>query len=97
MLDAEKEGKIKLEDMKEEDLPKELQGKTKEEQQKIIDAKRTDRERYQKTINELAQKRSEYINEEKKKRALESGQEDLGTSIIQSMNEYATGNGYRTK
>lgn len=96
LLDAEKEGRVQLDSLKTEELPKELQGKTKAEQQKIIDEKRADRERYQGEINELAQKRSEYINEEKKKRALESGQEDLGTSIINSMNKYASENGYKT-
>lgn len=97
ILDAEKEGRVKLDEMKEEELPKELQGKTKAEQQQILDEKRAAREKYQGTINQLAQKRSEYINEEKKKRALESGQEDLGTSIINSMNKYASENGYQTK
>jgi hypothetical protein len=94
VLDAEKEGKLNLDSLKQDELPKELQGKTKEEQQQIIDEKRADRERYQKNINELAVKRSEFIEAEKQKRAAETGQEDLGSSIIKSMNVSAGKIGY---
>jgi hypothetical protein len=97
IVDAEKERTISLDSMRTEDLPEELKGKTKEEQKKIIDGKRADRERYQNHINELAVKRSDFINEEKQKRALESGQQDLGTSIIQSMNTSAEKIGYKVE
>lgn len=94
LIDAEKNKNFSLDSIKESDLPKELQGKSREEQQKIIDEKRADRERYQSNINDLARKRSEYIEEEKKKLQNESGQEDLGTSIIKSMNGSAEKKGY---
>lgn len=94
LIDAEKNKNFSLDSIKESDLPKELQGKPREEQQKIIDEKRADRERYQSNINELARKRSEFIEAEKKKQQNESGQEDLGTSIIKSMNGSAEKKGY---
>ncbi len=97
MVDAKKENTLKLEELKDEDLPDDLKGKTLEEKEKIIAEKSEKRARYQATINELAQKRSEFINEEKKKHALESGQEDLGTSIIKSMNTSAEKMGYKIK
>lgn len=97
LIDAQKNDSKLLDSLKKEDLPEELQGKTKEEQQKIIDEKRADRERYQKNINELAVKRTEYVNQEKAKRAAESGQEDLGSSIIKSMNTSAEKIGYTLK
>jgi hypothetical protein len=97
IIDAEQAQIISLDSMRAEDLPEELRGKSKEDQKKIIDEKRADRERYQQRINELAVKRSDFINEEKKKRALESGQQDLGTSIIQSMNTSAEKIGYKVE
>ena len=97
LVDAKKENTLKLEELKDEDLPDDLKGKTLEEKEKIIAEKSEERARYQATINELAQKRSEFINEEKKKHALESGQEDLGTSIIKSMNTSAEKMGYKIK
>ena len=83
--------------MKDEDLPEELKNKTPEEKAKIIEEKRVERQAYQQKINELAVKREAVINAEKQKRALESGQEDLGTSIIKSMNTSAEKKGYRTE
>jgi len=97
MVDAKKENKLNLDDLKEDELPEELKGKTREQQEKIIEEKSEERAKYQATISELAQKRSEFINEEKKKHALESGQEDLGTSIIKSMNTSAEKIGYKIK
>ncbi len=94
MIDGAKEGKIKLDSLKEEDLPQELKGKTLKEKEEIIATKSADRSKYQKEIAELAKKRSEFIEEEKKKRALESGQNDLGSSIIKSMNTSAQKIGY---
>lgn len=94
LIDAQKNKEFSLDSIKASDLPEELKGKSREEQQKIIDGKRADRERYQSNINDLARKRSEYIDVEKKKLQNESGQEDLGTSIIKSMNGSAEKKGY---
>ncbi len=96
LIDAQKQKDFKLDDLKQDELPKELQGKTREEQEKIIAEKAANRSKYQENINELAKKRSEFIQVEKEKRALESGQEDLGTSIIKSMNVSAEKQGYTT-
>lgn len=96
IVDAQKRKDFKLDDLKEEELPEELKGKTREEQEKIIAEKAAKRANYQDNINELAKKRSEFIQAEKEKRALESGQEDLGTSIIKSMNASAEKQGYTT-
>jgi hypothetical protein len=96
LIDAQKRKDFKLDDLKDEELPKELQGKTRKEQEKIIAEKAANRSKYQDNINELAKKRSEFIQAEKEKRALESGQEDLGTSIIKSMKTSAEKQGYTT-
>lgn len=94
LIDAQKNADFSLDSIKKEDLPEELKGKSREEQLKIIEAKKADRARYQSNINELARKRNEFIEEEKKKRANESGQEDLGTTIVKSMNSTAEKKGY---
>jgi transketolase len=97
MVDAVEEGKIDLDSLKDNELPAELKGKNKEEQQKILDEKTAKRKAYQEKINDLAKKRSDFIAEEKKKRAEEAGKEDLGSSIIKTMNTSAEKKGYKVK
>lgn len=97
LVDAVEEGKIELDSLKDNELPAELKGKSKEEQQKILDEKTAKRKDYQEKINDLAKKRSDFIAEEKKKRAEEAGKEDLGSSIIKTMNTSAEKKGYKVK
>jgi len=97
LIDLEGTDSMRVYQMKDDELPDELKNKTAEEKAKIIEEHRVERQAYQQKINELALKREEVINAEKKKRALESGQEDLGTSIIKSMNTSAEKKGYKTE
>lgn len=97
LIDLEGTDSMRVYQLKDEDLPEELKNKTPEEKAKIIEEKRAERMAYQQKINELAVKREAVINAEKQRRALESGQEDLGTSIIKSMNTSAEKKGYKTE
>lgn len=94
IIDAEKEETVKLAELKDEDLPDELKGKTLEEKQKIIDEKAKERQVYQQKILEANKKRMAFIEEERKKQATDSKEKDLGSSIIEAMNTNATQNGY---
>ncbi|MCE3075781.1 vWA domain-containing protein [Chryseobacterium gwangjuense] len=79
--------------VKEEELPKELKGKSKEEIQKAVAAKSAEREKIQKEIEELSLKRQNFIDAEMKKRG-NSDADDLGKAIEKSVLELAKKNGY---
>lgn len=63
LVDAEKEDDFSYEDLKENELPKELKGKSKKEIKSYIEKKRKQRETLQKSITELSLKRRTYISE----------------------------------
>ncbi|EJL74442.1 VWA domain-containing protein [Chryseobacterium populi] len=79
--------------VKEDELPAELKGKTKEQIKKTIAIKSAEREKIQKDIEELSKKRQDYIDEEMKKRG-SSDSDDLGKAIEKSILELARKNGY---
>ncbi len=89
---AEKDANF-MSSVKEEELPKELKGKSKEEITKAVAAKSAEREKIQKEIEELSKKRQNYIDEEMKKRG-SSDSDDLGKAIEKSVLELAKKNGY---
>lgn len=92
LVDAEKNGKLKVEDMKESELPAELKGKSAEERKKYVEAKGKEREEIQKEISELGRKRQAYIDEEMKK---QGDTDDLGAAITTSVMEFANKKGYK--
>lgn len=97
LIDAYKADSTVLQKLKDNELPKDMQGKTAAEKQQIIEQKLAERTAYQNKINELAKEREKYIADEKAKRAAETGQNDLGTSVIQSMNSIAAKKGYKSE
>lgn len=89
---AEKDANF-ISSVKEEELPAELKGKSKEEVRKAVAAKSAEREKIQKEIGELSKKRQDYIDAEMKKRG-SSDADDLGKAIETSIIELAKKNGY---
>ncbi|MBT8387418.1 MAG: VWA domain-containing protein [Ignavibacteria bacterium] len=61
LVDADKEGTVKIEDIEEEQLPEEMKNMTLEERKAYVDEKAKDREKIQKRINELSEQRRKYI------------------------------------
>lgn len=94
LVDAVEGGKD-INEIREEELPAEFQGKTAEEKVQLIEEKKEDRERYQKEISRLATERQAFIDAELKKRA-EQGEEvdDFGTSVNESILKKAKEIGY---
>lgn len=84
LIDAVDSGKD-INEISEEELPDEFKGKSDAEKKELIEAKKADRERYQKTINELAVERQAFIDEEMKKRSNGEEVDDFGTSVNQSI------------
>lgn len=64
LIDAFSQNKIKLEELKKEDLPKEMQEMSIEEQKSYIEKKLKDREEIKNKILELSKKREEFVKEE---------------------------------
>ncbi len=62
LVDAEKEANFSYDDLEEEELPKELKGKSKAEIKSYIENKRQEREKLQQAISELNIKRRDYIS-----------------------------------
>ncbi|UOU98354.1 VWA domain-containing protein [Chryseobacterium daecheongense] len=89
---AEKDANF-ISNVKEEELPAELKGKSKKEVKKAVAAKSAEREKIQKEIEELSKKRQAYIDTEMKKRG-NSDADDLGKAIEKSIIELAQKNGY---
>jgi Mg-chelatase subunit ChlD len=70
LVDAAKDKNFKLEEVKKEDLPKEMQEMTLEQKKEHIAKKAQEREALQKQINELGKKRQEFIAAEIKSKGL---------------------------
>lgn len=79
--------------VKENELPAELKGKSKEEMKKVIALKSTERGKIQKEIESLSKKRQDYIDKEMKKHG-NADSDDLGKAIEKSILELAKKNGY---
>lgn len=74
-------------------LPSEYQNKSKEEIQKIVEQKETERKAIQKEISELSVKRQQYIDSHSK----EEKDDDLGKAVKESIFELAQIMGYDTE
>jgi hypothetical protein len=91
LVDKYEENKSVIAEIKESELPKELQNKSKKEIQVIIETKQKERDTIQKEIDSLAKKRQEYIDKESKKT---TGGDDLGKAINESVLAFAKIKGY---
>ena len=91
LVDAVKEKKVKIEELKDEELTGELKGKSKKEIEEYVKKKEAEREKVQKEIAELSKKRSEYIAEKQKESAKT---DDLGNAVVLSLKEQAKRLGY---
>lgn len=93
LVDKVKEDRNALNDIKQSELPKDLQNKSKAEVQKLIAEKEAERTSIQKEITELAKKRQEYIDEQSKKDSNNTG-DDLGKAINELIVAFANIKGY---
>lgn len=91
LVDKVKQDKDAIAKLKQEELPKELQGKSKTEIEVFISSKTKEREAIQKEISVLAKKRQEYIDAEAKKK---NTKDDLGGAIGSSIVTLAKAKGF---
>ncbi len=93
LVDKAEKDKSYLSSIKEDELPSELRGKSREEIKKIVTKKSADRDKIQKEIEILAKKRQEFIDSATKLRG-NPEDDDLGKAIDTSILELAKKNGY---
>jgi hypothetical protein len=94
LVDATRRGKIKVEDLKPEDLPEELKGKSNEEIQKYLDAKFEERTKIQKQIADLQKQRQEWITKELAKQG-DQQQKTIEEAVKQAIRAQAAKKGYK--
>src|SRR5687768_13339953 len=82
LVDACKDGTVKIEAMKEEDLPTEMRKMTLEQRKKHIDKQLSERERLRNHINQLNAERSKYVAEKAKQHAATNTLDVVMTSAI---------------
>ncbi len=92
LVDGTKKGAVKLDAMKDEELPAELQGKNAQERQAIVDAKAKERADIQGRIQKLQTEREKYVTE-KQKAAASQGADTLDKAIIESATKQASAQG----
>lgn len=94
LVDKVSEDEKALDQIKSEELPAELKGKSKAEIKTYVAQKSAEREKIQKEISVLAKKRQAYIDSEMKK---EKKQDDLGNAIATSIIELGQKKGYEVE
>ncbi|MDY6969378.1 MAG: vWA domain-containing protein [Spirochaetota bacterium] len=92
LADAVENESINLDEIKDNDLPKEMRGMNKKEKEEYIKMKVEKRKDLQKRINKLNKERRQYIAEEMKKR---SKKNTLDLAIIKTVREQALNKNYK--
>ncbi len=87
LVDALKNNNVRLEDIKDEELPREMQKMTAKERKAYVEAKAKQRNEMQQKIQQLNEQRKKYIAEEMKK--LQKEDSTLGSAIIQAVRKQA--------
>lgn len=92
LVDAKKDGSLDLAKIPKDQLPKEMQNMTLDEQKKYIDKKAKEREIYQNKINELDKQRRDYIA---KKIAEKPEDNTLDAAMLKIIREQASNKNYK--
>ena len=88
LVDGTQKGKVKLEALKEEDLPAELKGKSAQEREAILQQKSQERARIQARIQQLSQERQKYLAEQQKAQG-DQDKDTLDKAILESVHQQA--------
>jgi len=94
LVDGTKKGAVKLEALKDEELPEELRGKSVEERKAVLSAKEKERTEIQSRIQKLDSERRKYLAEKQKESASSDGDDTLDKAILQSVKSQAGGRSF---
>jgi len=90
LVDADKEGSVKIEELKEAELPEEMKDMTIEERKEYVQQKAKEREHIQNEITELDKQRRDYITDQ-----LVEGQDNtLDAAMLKIIREQAAEKNY---
>jgi len=92
LVDAKANGSVDIEEIPKDQLPKEMQSMTLEEQKKYIDKKAKEREDYQNQINDLDKQRRNYIDQ---KIAENPEDNTLDAAMLKIIREQAVNKNYK--
>jgi hypothetical protein len=96
LVDAVRENKVKLAEVKEEELPEAMQKMTPAERRGYVEEQAKERAKLQKQIRELYDKRTEYVKSELKKRG-ESKKDTLGEAMRKAVRDQAAKRDFQIK
>jgi hypothetical protein len=94
LVDTIKEDAGILAKIKVEELPEPLQGKSIAEQEAFVNEMSTKRGEVQQRINRLSVQREAYIAKERKRLAMESGEETLGDAVVAAVRRQLARSGF---
>lgn len=94
VVDAVKEGKVKVEDMKEEELPEEMKKMDKKQRKEYVEKMHKKRAQIQKKITELNKAREKYVRDKRKQMA---GDQTLDEALVKAIKEQAAKKNYKFK
>lgn len=97
VVSAVASGSVKAEELKKEDLPKEMQSMTPKEREKYINDNIQKRKDIQARINILNNERRQYVAKKEKETAKAGTAQTLDTAIIKSIHSQAAPKGYEFK
>ena len=90
LVDAEKEGNVNIEELKDEELPEEMKSMTIEERKAFVETKAKEREEIQNKINKLDQERRKYIAD----KLAEGNENTLDAAMLKIIREQAASKKY---
>jgi hypothetical protein len=95
LVDGLTEGRIKLADVKDKDLPEEMRKLSPEERQVYLDKKKAERAAIKKEMQELSEARRDFVGAERKRLAEAGGEEDtFGRAVEKMLGEQLEKKGY---
>jgi len=94
LVDAVAEGQVKLDEVKDEDLPEKMKKMNQEERRAYVSGKAKERKEVQTKIQKLNDARKKYVAEEMKKRS-DKGEDTLEAVIIQTVRRQAEKKNYK--
>lgn len=87
--------KVKIEDVKEEELPENMKKMSMAQRKEYLETKKKEREELQKKIAALSIERGKYVEAEQKKIAEKDGVETLDTAVIKTARKQAEAKNYK--
>ncbi|QDT37331.1 VWA domain-containing protein [Stratiformator vulcanicus] len=95
LVDAIDKNKVRLDELKAEELPEELKGKSTEEQKEVLAKKAAERAKIQARIQELSKQRNEYVAGERKRLAEDGEENSLEGALSTTLRRQAESRGFQ--